>query len=64
MKHFKWNDIPAERLKTFDLGAGEMLFIPPKVPHTLTALENMESYDIFTPPRHDWLAGEDSYLRK
>jgi quercetin dioxygenase-like cupin family protein len=115
MKHFKWDQIPAERLndkfvrklawdgkimvarteveqgyvvplhahdneqitwvmsgkwrfalegKTVDVGPNEMISIPANVPHTAEAVETLVAYDIFTPPRDDWLKGEDAYLRK
>jgi quercetin dioxygenase-like cupin family protein len=114
MKHFKWDQIPAERLndkfvrklawdgkimvartevaqgyvvplhahdneqvtwvmsgkwrftlegKTIDVGPNEMISIPANVPHTAEAVETLVAYDIFTPPREDWLKGEDAYLR-
>ncbi len=43
--------------------AGEVLCIPPNAPHTATALEDTVDLDIFTPPREDWLAKTDQYLR-
>ena len=43
--------------------AGEMLVIPPHVPHAATALEDTIDLDIFAPVRADWAAGEDNYLR-
>ena len=115
MKHFNWDEIPAERLndkfvrklawdgdimvgrtdvqkgyvvplhshpnqqvtwvmsgtwrftlegKTLDVSAGEMISIPANVPHTAEAVETLVAYDIFTPPREDWLTGADAYLRK
>jgi quercetin dioxygenase-like cupin family protein len=114
MKHFKWDQIPAERLndkfvrklawdgkimvartevaqgyvvplhshdneqitwvmsgkwrfalegKRIDVGPNEMISIPANVPHTAEAVETLVAYDIFTPPREDWLKGEDVYLR-
>ena len=114
MKHFKWDQIPSERLndkfvrklawdgkimvartevaqgylvplhshdneqitwvmsgtwrfrlegKTIDVGPNEMISIPANVPHTAEAVETLVAYDIFTPPREDWLKGEDAYLR-
>jgi len=42
--------------------AGEVLVIPSNLPHR--ALENTLDVDIFDPPRQDWLAGTDSYLRR
>ena len=50
--------------RTVEVGAGEMISIPADTPHGAEALETLVAYDIFTPPRQDWLAGDDSYLRK
>ena len=44
--------------------AGEVLIIPPHVPHSATALERTVDLDIFTPPRQDWITGDDAYLRR
>ncbi len=43
---------------------GEVLHIPPNVPHQAVALEDTVDLDVFSPPRADWLAGDDAYLRK
>jgi quercetin dioxygenase-like cupin family protein len=43
--------------------AGEVLVIPSQVPHRALALEDSLDVDIFSPPRQDWLAGTDAYLR-
>jgi quercetin dioxygenase-like cupin family protein len=43
--------------------AGEILCIPPHVPHEVTALEDSVALDIFNPPRQDWIDGDDAYLR-
>ena len=43
--------------------AGEVLVIPSNVPHRALALEDTLDVDIFNPPRQDWLAGTDAYLR-
>lgn len=43
--------------------AGEVLCIPPNVPHEALALEDTVDLDIFTPPREDWIAKTDAYLR-
>ncbi len=45
------------------VSAGEILCIPPHLPHEVTALEDSVALDIFNPPRQDWIDGEDSYLR-
>jgi unsaturated pyranuronate lyase len=43
---------------------GEVLHIPPHVPHKAEAIEDTLDVDIFDPPREDWLMKTDSYLRK
>jgi len=45
------------------VGAGELIHIPPHVPHMAEALEDTVCLDIFNPIREDWLRGEDAYLR-
>jgi quercetin dioxygenase-like cupin family protein len=44
--------------------AGEVLQIPPHVPHSAEALEDCIVVDLFSPPREDWIRGDDAYLRK
>src|SRR5262250_2887565 len=44
--------------------AGQVLTIPPNMPHKAEALEATVDLDIFHPPRADWLTKTDSYLRK
>ncbi len=46
------------------LRAGEVLRIPPNVPHGVVALEDTLALDVFSPIRADWLAGDDAYLRR
>ena len=43
--------------------AGEVLVIPSHLPHRALALEETLDVDVFCPPRQDWLAGTDAYLR-
>jgi quercetin dioxygenase-like cupin family protein len=43
--------------------SGEVLTIPPNLPHKALALEDTLDVDVFSPPRQDWLAGSDGYLR-
>jgi len=43
---------------------GEVLHIPPNVWHKAEALEDTLDVDIFSPPRQDWLAKTDAYLRR
>jgi quercetin dioxygenase-like cupin family protein len=44
--------------------AGQVLTIPPNMPHQAEALEDTVDLDIFHPPRADWINKTDSYLRK
>jgi quercetin dioxygenase-like cupin family protein len=46
------------------VGAGEVLVIPPNLPHSALALEDTVDVDVFSPPREDWLNKTDAYLRK
>jgi quercetin dioxygenase-like cupin family protein len=43
--------------------AGEVLCIPPNMPHEAWAVEDTLDLDVFTPPREDWLNKSDGYLR-
>lgn len=43
---------------------GDMLKIPPHVPHSVEALEDSVAVDLFSPRREDWIRGDDAYLRK
>lgn len=43
--------------------AGEVVVIPSHLPHRAVALEETLDVDVFCPPREDWLAGTDAYLR-
>lgn len=45
------------------LRAGDALVIPPDVPHMVEALEDSLAVDLFSPPREDWIRGDDAYLR-
>jgi quercetin dioxygenase-like cupin family protein len=49
--------------ETVDVRAGEVLTIPPNLPHAAEAIEDTLDVDIFNPPRQDWLDGSDAYLR-
>jgi len=42
---------------------GEILVIPGNLPHSAEALEDTVDFDIFAPPRQDWITGDDAYLR-
>lgn len=47
-----------------DVAAGEVLVIPGHLRHRAEALEDTLDVDLFTPPREDWIAGTDAYLRE
>jgi quercetin dioxygenase-like cupin family protein len=49
--------------EVIEVDAGEVLTIPPHLPHKAEALEDTLDVDVFTPPREDWLSGDDAYLR-
>ncbi len=53
-----------EERKEMILHAGEVLHIPPNVPHQAEALEDCVDVDVFSPPRQDWLDGTDDYFRR
>ena len=49
--------------KEIVVNAGEVLTIPPNMPHKAEALEDTVDFDVFNPPRADWMSGTDAYLR-
>jgi quercetin dioxygenase-like cupin family protein len=49
--------------KVIVVKAGEVLTIPPHMPHKAEALEDTVDLDVFNPPRADWINGTDKYLR-
>jgi quercetin dioxygenase-like cupin family protein len=53
-----------EERKEITVRAGEVLCIPPNLPHEAHALEDTIDLDIFNPPRQDWIDRDDAYLRK
>jgi len=56
--------IGEDESQTLDVSAGEVLHIPPHVPHKAEALEATVVADTFSPPREDWIARTDDYLRR
>ncbi len=44
--------------------AGEVLCIPPNVPHQAEAVEDTVDLDVFVPMRTDWAGTGDAYLRE
>jgi len=45
------------------VNAGEVLTIPPNMPHRAEAVVDTVDLDIFNPPRADWINKTDAYLR-
>jgi unsaturated pyranuronate lyase len=45
------------------VSAGEVLAIPPYMPHKVEAMADTVDLDIFCPPRQDWINKTDQYLR-
>jgi quercetin dioxygenase-like cupin family protein len=58
--HHPGSDTPVETI----LNPDEVLVIPPNVPHEVFALEDTVNLDICSPPREDWITGDDAYLRR
>jgi quercetin dioxygenase-like cupin family protein len=50
--------------KEIMVNAGEVLTIPPHMPHKAEAMEDTVDLDIFNPPRADWVNKTDQYLRE
>ncbi len=44
--------------------AGETLVLASNEPHSAESLEDSQVLDVFSPPRADWIAGDDAYLRR
>jgi quercetin dioxygenase-like cupin family protein len=59
--HFWFGPAGAQQIT---VRAGEVVVIPSNVLHRALALEDTLDVDVFSPPRQDWLAGTDAYLRK
>ena len=43
---------------------GEVLQIPPNLPHAAEALEDTHAIDVFSPIRQDWIDKTDTYLQR
>jgi quercetin dioxygenase-like cupin family protein len=50
--------------RAITVSAGQLLVIPSNMAHKAEALEDTLDLDVFTPPRADWIAGTDAYLRR
>ena len=53
----------AEEGREVIVRAGDVLQIPPNLPHMVEALEESMATDLFCPRREDWIRGDDAYLR-
>jgi len=49
--------------KVIVVNSGEVLTIPPHMPHKAEALADTVDLDVFSPPRIDWINKTDKYLR-
>jgi quercetin dioxygenase-like cupin family protein len=49
--------------KVIVVNAGEVLTIPPHMPHKAEAMTDTVDLDVFNPPRADWINKTDQYLR-
>ena len=49
--------------KVIVVNSGEVLTIPPHMPHKAEALVDTVDLDVFSPPRADWINKTDAYLR-
>jgi len=56
--------IGSEDSEPVSLKAGEVLVFPPDTPHKAEAVVDTVDLDVFSPPRQDWLAKTDDYLRR
>ena len=50
--------------ETMTLLPGEVVHLPSELPHKAEALEDSLVLDVFSPPREDWIAKTDEYLRR
>ena len=54
----------SENGKQVIVRAGDVLQIPPHLPHMVEALEDSQATDLFSGRREDWISGDDAYLRR
>ena len=52
-----------EDKEIIEVAAGETMVIPGNLPHKAVALEDSRAFDVFAPPREDWLQGENAYFQ-
>jgi quercetin dioxygenase-like cupin family protein len=48
--------------KKYTMEAGDIMILPPNVPHEVVFLEDTIDIEIFAPRRQDWIDGTASYL--
>ena len=53
-----------EHGETIDVGPGDVVVIPPHVPHQALCIGDVEEMDMWSPRREDWLNKTDDYLRR
>ena len=58
--HFRLGEDGGEEVT---VRAGQVLHLPSRVWHEADVLEDSVVLDVFSPPREDWLAKTDDYLR-
>ncbi|HXI31323.1 MAG TPA: cupin domain-containing protein [Vicinamibacterales bacterium] len=46
------------------LRGGEVMQIPPNVPHEVEVIEDTIVFDVFSPIRQDWIDKTDTYFRR
>ena len=56
--------VGADGGEVFDVAAGEVLLLPPHLPHSAEALEDSVVFDSFSPTRKDWIEKRDDYFRR
>jgi quercetin dioxygenase-like cupin family protein len=50
--------------RKYIMKAGDIMIIPPNIPHEFTFLEDTINIDVFTPARQDWADGTATYYSK
>ena len=50
--------------KKYVMHAGDIMIIPPNVPHEFHFTEDTIDIDVFSPPRQDWMDGTTAYYPK
>lgn len=48
----------------WEVGPGQVMRLAPNERHAVEALEDSVVIDLFSPPREDWIRGDDAYLRR